>query len=74
MLAAVKSVQIGTAAAGLILLVLSIVSQVQGLDGGRGFLGESQNWFAVIGAAFVVASFVVLGVRRSRNAGGRSRA
>ena len=73
MLAAVKSVQVGTAAVGLVLLVLSIVSQAQGLDGGQGFLGTSQAWFAIVGGAFVVASFVILGVRRSRNAGGPSR-
>jgi len=74
MLAAVKSVQVGTAVAGLVLLVLSIVSQIQGLDGGQGFLGATQTRFAIVGAALVVASFVALGVRRSRNAGGSSSA
>ncbi|MGK9146434.1 hypothetical protein KXS11_02245 [Plantibacter flavus] len=58
--------QIITALAGLVLIVLSVASQIQGLLTGSGFLEQQQGWLAIVGAAFVVVSFIALGLQKLR--------
>ncbi|WP_141630055.1 hypothetical protein [Salinibacterium sp. PAMC 21357] len=61
-----RIVQITAASGGLLLIVLSIVSQVQGLLGGRGFLEQQQVALAILGAGLVIVAFIALAVQKRR--------
>ncbi|HXH35810.1 MAG TPA: hypothetical protein VNJ54_15620 [Plantibacter sp.] len=61
-----RTVQIIAALTGLVLIVLSVASQVQGLVTGSGFLEQQQGWLAIVGAALVVVSFIALGLQKQR--------
>ena len=65
-LAAMRIIQALTAVVGLVLLVLSIASQIQVLLIGTGFMEHQQVWVAIVGSGFVVASFVALALQKSR--------
>lgn len=59
LLAAMRIARISAALIGLFLLLASIVSQVQVLIGGVGFIESQQGPVAIVGVGFVVASFIM---------------
>lgn len=73
LLAAVRAVQVGAASVGLVLIVLSVVSQIQGLLYGRGFLEEQQIALAIMGAGLVIVAFVALAIQKRRRPEGPQR-